>query len=112
MARGSGPRWKETEMKARTRGTGPLARGLALALAVALLAGCGAKKTAAGNAVEMRDMEVVDGTANDAMTDLDAVRSDGIGVGTNEVNASAPAKPARPGGAPAATGDTETVPTE
>jgi hypothetical protein len=96
-------------MIARMRGIRPM--GLALGLAATLLAGCGGNKTAESNVVEMRDMEVVDGTANDAMTDLDAVRADGIGVGSNEINASAPAKAAKPS-APAAAGDTETVPTE
>ena len=56
--------------------------------ATALLAGCGGNKTAATNAVEMRDMEVVDGTINDAMTDLDAVSASGTGVGNNAGNAS------------------------
>jgi hypothetical protein len=95
-------------MTGRTRAIGRIGQGMALILAVALLSGCGTKKTAAGNAVEMRDMEVVDGTANDAMTDLDAVRADGIGVGSNEGNGAAPA----PKAAPAAAKDTETVPTE
>jgi hypothetical protein len=103
-------RGKETMMVGRMHGAKPVWRGAALGLALAVLAGCGGQQAAAGNDVEMRDMDVVDGTANDAMTDLDAVRSDGIGVGSNEINASAPAK-STASKAPAA-GDTETVPTE
>ena len=61
--------------------------GLLMA-AIAALAGCGGTKTAATNAVEMRDMEVVDGTVNDAMTDLDAVSASGTGIGNNVGNAS------------------------
>jgi hypothetical protein len=98
-------------MKVRMRGTGRIARALALATVAALVAGCGTKPAAEGNMVEMRDMDVIDGTANDAMTDLDAVRSDGIGIGSNELNGSAPAAPAKPAGAASAK-DTETVPTE
>lgn len=51
------------------------------------LAGCGGDKPA-GNAVEMRDMEVVDGTVNDSMTDLDAVKADGVGSVDNAGNVS------------------------
>lgn len=44
--------------------------------ACALLAACsGGDK--GGNSVQMKDMEVVDGTATDAMTDLDGVQSEG-----------------------------------
>lgn len=90
------------------------AHGIAALAAALLLAGCGSPKKAAGNAVEMRDMEVVDGTANDAMTDLDAVRSDGVGVGSNAGNQSAPAAPkAKPATPEAASGgDSEAVPAE
>ena len=52
-----------------------------LAATAALLAGCGGeRKVAAGNDVEMRDMDVVDGTINDSMTDLDAVQADSVGL--------------------------------
>ncbi len=89
------------------RGTGLIVA----ATAAMLLAGCGQKKTAASNVVEMRDMEVVDGTANDDMTDLDAVRTNGIGVGNEGANAAAPtAKPAAPAGKVPA--DAEAVPDE
>src|SRR3546814_18517433 len=49
--------------------------------ATALLSACGDGKD--GNneqAVAMRDLEVVDGTATDAMTDLDDVQTDGIAL--------------------------------
>ena len=60
----------------------------------AALAGCGGSDKGS-NSVQMKDMEVVDGTASDAMTDLDGVQSEGTAVtlpGTNSTdNASAPA---------------------
>jgi len=62
---------------------------MALPLAVLtpclLLAGCGggSDSQTAGNTVEMRDMDVVDGTVNDSMTDLDAVKADGVGAVSN-----------------------------
>ena len=58
------------------------------------LAACGGKKTTATNIVEMHDMEVVDGTINDSMTDLDAARSDSTAL-DNSSNASAPGPAAR-----------------
>lgn len=74
-----------------------------------LLAGCGGgEKT--GNAVEMRDMEVVDGTVNDSMTDLDAVKADGLGA-VNNSGSVARANEARPEES-GNSGDTETVATE
>lgn len=80
------------------------------ASACLLLAGCGDNKEATGNAVQMRDMEVVDGTVNDSMTDLDAVKSDGVGVVDNagsvtRAQSAAPAENAN-------SEDTETVATE
>ncbi|HWJ69482.1 MAG TPA: hypothetical protein VNS79_05475 [Sphingobium sp.] len=74
----------------------PALRTMALcALPCLLLAGCGGggSNEAAGNAVEMRDMDVVDGTVNDSMTDLDAVRANGIGTPGNASNVSRPAAP-------------------
>lgn len=67
---------------------------LALAATAVLLTGCGQNKTAATNSVEMRDMEVVDGTVNDAMTDLDAASTSGTGVGNNAGTASSAGKKA------------------
>ena len=49
-----------------------------------------------GNSVQMKDMEVVDGTATDAMTDLDGVQSEGTSLALpenrTEPKAAAPAK--------------------
>lgn len=68
----------------------------ALTLSLLSLAACGgADKTE--TKVEMKDMEVVDGTTSDAMTDLDGVQSEGTAIalsGNAAANASAPAKPA------------------
>ncbi|WP_311266795.1 hypothetical protein [Sphingobium sp. WCS2017Hpa-17] len=70
---------------------------LTLIAAILPLAACGGKEEG-GNKVQMKDMEVVDGTATDAMTDLDGVQSEGTAValpGNNSADASsAPAKPA------------------
>jgi len=41
-----------------------------------------------GNAVQMKDMEVIDGTATDAMTDLDGVQSEGTATVMPAGNAS------------------------
>ncbi|MFC3442639.1 hypothetical protein ACFOKF_15800 [Sphingobium rhizovicinum] len=65
------------------------------------LAACGEKQQSETK-VQMKDMEVVDGTATDAMTDLDGVQSEGTAVAMPTGNASAgnsssaPAKPAAP----------------
>ncbi|MBO9579901.1 MAG: hypothetical protein J7498_03325 [Sphingobium sp.] len=92
--------------RAYLRGSGLIV----LAAGTLLVAGCGQKKTATSNVVEMRDMEVVDGTTNDEMTDLDAVRTNGVGTGNGAGNGAAPA-PKTPGTEkPAA--DAEAVPSE
>ncbi len=79
------------------------------AFTAALLAGCIVlaacnDKEQGGNKVQMKDMEVVDGTATDAMTDLDGVQSEGTAIalpsGNAADNGSAPAK-AAPQKAPA-----------
>ncbi len=79
------------------------------ALTAALLAGCIAlaacgDKDQGGNKVQMKDMKVVDGTATDAMTDLDGVQSEGTAIalpsGNAAENSSPPAK-AAPEKAPA-----------
>lgn len=44
---------------------------------LALLGACGGPKPSGGGTVTMRDMEVVDGTANDSMADLDNATADG-----------------------------------
>lgn len=65
--------------------------------ACALLAACGGGDKS-GNSVQMKDMEVVDGTTTDAMTDLDGVQSEGtatvLPAGNAAENGTAPAKPA------------------
>jgi hypothetical protein len=70
---------------------------LTLIAATLPLAACGGKEEG-GNKVQMKDMEVVDGTATDAMTDLDGVQSEGTAVAlpdnNSASNSSAPAKPA------------------
>ena len=86
---------------------------IVLTAAVLLVAGCGQKKTAASNVVQMRDMEVVDGSTNDDMTDLDAVRTNGIGAGNNSGNAAAPAAAGKTApGAEKPAADAEAVPSE
>jgi len=50
------------------------------------LTGCG-DKDQGGNKVQMKDMEVVDGTATDAMTDLDGVQSEGTAIALPSGNA-------------------------
>ena len=84
----------------------------AAGLACLALGGCGGGQKAAGNAVEMRDMEVVDGTANDDMTDLDAVRTNGVGTGNNSGNSTAPAPGVKAPGAEKPAADAEAVPSE
>lgn len=67
-----------------------------LLLSLSALSACGgADKTE--TKVEMKDMEVVDGTTSDAMTDLDGVQSEGTTVaptGNATTSAAASAKPA------------------
>jgi hypothetical protein len=65
---------------------------LALLGGLALSACGGGEKS--GNSVEMRDMEVVDGTVNDSMTDLDAVKADGVGAVNNAGSVSRATEPA------------------
>lgn len=72
-----------------------IARSVAASLLLLMLAACGGGDKG-GNKVEMKDMEVVDGTASDAMTDLDGVQSEGGSAtmpGNEAANAAAPAKP-------------------
>lgn len=77
----------------------PALRRVTMALCAAscvLLASCGGGSETAGNTVEMRDMDVVDGTVNDSMTDLDAVTANGVGTGNHASNASSSTRPAAP----------------
>ncbi|MFT3967202.1 MAG: hypothetical protein QM690_15105 [Sphingobium sp.] len=50
---------------------------LCLATALLSLSACNGSKPSGGGNVAMRDMEVVDGTANDSMADLDNATADG-----------------------------------
>lgn len=52
----------------------------ALGMAATFLAACGGKQGENEQSVTMRDMEVVDGTATDAMTDLDGVQAEGLAL--------------------------------
>jgi hypothetical protein len=54
-----------------------LSTSLLLAALLPGLTGCGGSKPTAGGNVAMRDMDVVDGTANDSMADLDNATDDG-----------------------------------
>lgn len=54
-----------------------------------LLSGCG-KDAQGGNAVAMKDLEVTDGTATDAMTDLDGVRGQSAAASPIDAPADAP----------------------
>lgn len=60
----------------------------ALLIACLPLVACG-KKDEGATKVQMKDMEVVDGTATDAMTDLDGVQSEGTAIALPADNASA-----------------------
>ena len=62
---------------------------MAVSLAPALAACDSGEK--AGNVVQLKDMEVVDGTATDAMTDLDGVQGESAAVALPSNGASAPA---------------------
>ncbi|SCW92990.1 hypothetical protein SAMN02927924_04263 [Sphingobium faniae] len=69
--------------------------GVALLSGGMALTGCGGgEKT--GNAVQMKDMEVVDGTATDAMTDLDGVQSEGTLAAMPNASNAGTAAAARP----------------
>lgn len=67
---------------------------IAAALLTMTVSACGDGAKEGGNSVAMKDLEVVDGTASDAMTDLDGVRAEGTALapGAASTNASEPAK--------------------
>jgi len=63
--------------------------GIALSL---LVGGCDGKSAGNGASVQIKDLETVDGTINDSMTDLDGVQSEGTmlaDTGSNMAAASA-----------------------
>ncbi|MCB2015738.1 MAG: hypothetical protein KDE67_12685 [Sphingobium sp.] len=65
----------------------------ALGLALALSA-CGDSKESANSVdVQMKDLETVDGTINDAMTDLDGVQTEGTAMAETGNNSTAAATP-------------------
>jgi hypothetical protein len=75
------------------------------------LAGCG-KGEKTGNTVQMKDLEVVDGTTTDAMTDLDGVQSEAPSTAmtsTGGNNSTAAATPAAEPAANATPGETEVL---
>ncbi|WP_176596667.1 MULTISPECIES: hypothetical protein [Sphingobium] len=77
---------------AKTMTTRLISVGLMAAGCIAL-AGCGSKKESS-TAVPMNNLEVADGTATDAMTDLDGVQSEGTAMAlpaNRSDNAAAPA---------------------
>ncbi|AMK22050.1 hypothetical protein VVT58_10520 [Sphingobium sp. SJ10-10] len=75
------------------------------------LAGCGSKKESS-TAVPMNNLEVVDGTATDAMTDLDGVQSEGTAMAVpanRSDNAAAPAPAPKNESAEKPAADTEVL---
>ncbi|HEX7857417.1 MAG TPA: hypothetical protein VF503_27365 [Sphingobium sp.] len=60
--------------------TRTLASPLFLFATLLALSACNGSKPAGGGNVAMRDMEVVDGTANDSMADLDNATQDGTSL--------------------------------
>lgn len=77
--------------------TAAIPRALVPLFVILALTGCGKSGVGGSNTVAMKDLEVVDGTATDAMTDLDGVRTEGTATApapsTNAAVARAP-KPA------------------
>ncbi len=73
-------------------------------VALLVVTACGKSGQDSGNTVAMKDLEVVDGTATDAMTDLDGVRSQGTAVVAAMTNNATVAKT---GNATAATNDAD-----
>jgi len=58
------------------------------------LSGCGSNGGGeAGNAVALKDLEVVDGTTSDAMTDLDGVKTEGTAMAPLPANGAASTRP-------------------
>ncbi|WP_420902554.1 hypothetical protein [Sphingobium algorifonticola] len=83
-----------------------------LTAALLPLAACGSGTTETQSNVSMKDLEVVDGTASDAMTDLDGVRSEGTALAPTGESNSTPAATrtaANNASAPADVADTEVI---
>lgn len=95
------------------------ARMICTTLAIACCLGASAcgKKEQGGNIVQMKDLEVVDGTTTDAMTDLDGVQSEApapavpgtSAAGNAAATASSPANKTDPADNATAPGDAEVV---
>lgn len=88
----------------------------ATALSLVLLTtGCGGVKDSGNTTeVQMKDLETVDGTINDAMTDLDGVQSEGTAMAETGSNSGTSAAPAgntakEAGESPASDTETEVV---
>lgn len=88
-------------------------RGMLFALFALPLSACGSGNNATTNSVAMKDLEVTDGTATDAMTDLDGVKSEGTAMAppasTNSTASSAAPKAAANATDPAQQADTEVI---
>lgn len=75
------------------------------------LAACG-KDDKTGNTVQMKDLEIVDGTTTDAMTDLDGVQSEAPSAALSSAtsnNSAAAAPEASPAPANGAQGEAEVL---
>jgi hypothetical protein len=101
----------------------PALRRLSTGLGICALLGlaaCDSKPMQNNSVTEMRDMEKVDGTITDAMTDLDGIRSEatavvdtGTGNSSSAANASVPRAPAPDNSSsPAETSSSETAPAQ
>lgn len=86
-------------------------RPVMVPLCLALLtSACGGHEEKATNSVAMKDLEVVDGTATDAMTDLDGVRVEGTAMAPASSHAATqPAEPQATNESAAEKPDTEVV---
>lgn len=77
--------------------------------ALALLGACGEQEGGGANVTaQMKDLEVVDGSTSDAMTDLDGVTSEGTAMAdTGSGNTTAPNPVATNASAPVSTDEAE-----
>ena len=81
-----------------------------LLLGCAAVAACGGDEKG-GNTVQMKDLEVVDGTTTDAMTDLDGVQSEAPApaLAGNRADNAASAAPKEEAAGNASSSDTEVL---